>query len=52
MKRYLPLLGVFLLFFLVMSGFAYGEPRKESNVSKTAFVQQVAHVASETNMHP
>ncbi|WP_165864904.1 hypothetical protein [Rufibacter latericius] len=27
MKRYLPLLGVFLLFFLVISGFAHGQAK-------------------------
>ncbi|WP_192822063.1 hypothetical protein [Rufibacter sp. LB8] len=45
MKRYLPLLGVFLLFFLVVSGFARGEAVKTTTVSKnyqTVFPGQAA----------
>ncbi|MFB9863459.1 hypothetical protein [Rufibacter immobilis] len=42
MKRYLPLLGVFLLFFLVISGFAYGQPKGSAQEFKVpASVNQI-----------
>ncbi|WP_190300277.1 hypothetical protein [Rufibacter hautae] len=42
MKQYLPLLGVFLLFFLVISGFAYGQPKNESQTSEITDAAQTA----------
>lgn len=40
MKQYLPLLGVFLLFFLVISGFAYGKPKKVNMASEAIVTAQ------------
>ncbi|WP_205500141.1 hypothetical protein [Rufibacter psychrotolerans] len=44
MKRYLPLLGVFLLFFLVMSGFAYGA--RHTGAQPVKAWEQVAPISS------
>ncbi|MFC6997156.1 hypothetical protein [Rufibacter roseus] len=38
MKRYLPLLGIFLLFFLVVSGFARAEKTQQSLTVHELFV--------------
>ncbi|RNI30036.1 hypothetical protein EFA69_10985 [Rufibacter immobilis] len=46
MKRYLPLLGVFLLFFLVISGFAYGQPKGSAQEFKVPASVNHVHATS------